>query len=127
MGQSLYLRKMAFKSVFSEGKYAGATVLHVIEMKNQAYLRYIYYNYSNLSFTDDVLERIGIIDMQIDKPGKDPISGKYVEDYIVQYYGWKVRAHMKTHMKKKAKGKLAHINKMRTNSEYYLQAKNHGH
>ena len=75
---TIILRKMTLDSKFNSGKYEGATVRHVVEMNNKDYLRWVYYNQSKITFTDDILETIGIIDMQIDKPGKSEISYLYV-------------------------------------------------
>lgn len=70
----LILRKMSFKSTFQEGKYKDYTVQQVLDLNpfdGKTYLIWVYYNMSNLSFLDEVLEHIGITQYyRIDKPGK---------------------------------------------------------
>lgn len=82
MGESVYLRTMAMKSFFNEGNFKDRTVSQLIELGEENYLRYAYYNYSNISFTADILIAIGIDDMQINKPGKDPELWKDIKQYF---------------------------------------------
>ena len=123
---TIILRKMTLDSKFNSGKYEGATVRHVIEMNNKDYLRWVYYNQSKITFTDDILETIGIIDMQIDKPGKSEISYLYVRNYFWQQLSFNYKSHIKAHQRKKSKGKISHYNALTENRKCNLQAKNHG-
>jgi hypothetical protein len=72
MGTSIRLRILTEKSVLQEGKYANVPIGQLIDLGHTAYLRYVYYTYSNISFTDNVLFKIYIRkdSEKIPKPGK---------------------------------------------------------
>lgn len=54
------------------GKYYDLTVQQVIDKGQRAYLRWCYFNNSMISFSDEVLNNIGITkEHRIKKPGKD--------------------------------------------------------
>lgn len=77
---AILLRKLTRKSVLGFGKYAESTVQHVIDTYHTRLLRWYYYNSSNITFTDDILEEIGITDeFKINKPGKDPELGEKLD------------------------------------------------
>ena len=70
---AILLRTLTEKSVMQEGKYAGNTVQHVIDLGHTAYLRWVYYNMSMISFSQDILRKIYINEKdEIKKPGKCP-------------------------------------------------------
>ena len=55
------------------GKYADLTVNSLLNLKKTRYLRWVYFNCSMITFTDDILEEIKIPkDFIIEKPGKNP-------------------------------------------------------
>ena len=65
------LKKLSKKSVFSFGKYKGCYVGQVIDL-DKTYIGYVYYNINGLSFTDDILDELGIKDnLVISKPSVD--------------------------------------------------------
>ena len=53
MGQATILRKMTLKSVFHAGVMEGISVQQAIAQNRHTFLRWIYYNYSGITFTDD--------------------------------------------------------------------------
>jgi hypothetical protein len=66
------LRKLAFQSVLSFGYYRGETVASLMD-RNKSYLIWAYYNLSNISFTEEVLEALNLIPKwRIVKPGTNP-------------------------------------------------------
>lgn len=71
-------RKLGMKSKLGFGKHADLTVHDVLvglspEWKGLEYLYWCYYNCSNISFIDAVLDEIGITpEMRIPKPGTAP-------------------------------------------------------
>jgi hypothetical protein len=69
------LRKLARKSIINFGKYNGWTVQKILEIHKKGYLRWVYYNLDGITFLDEILKEIGIIDHTIQKPGKDPEYG----------------------------------------------------
>src|SRR3972149_2200179 len=73
------LRKLTKKSKLNFGKWGQLTIENLITME-KSYLRWVYYNSSNIDFMDDVLEELGVTSaFKIQKPGKDPEFGKTVE------------------------------------------------
>lgn len=73
------LRKMTRKSVMGFGKYEDSTVGHLIDYQKTPYLRWVYYNNSNIDFMPDVLDEIHIpVEYRIPKPGKAPEMAEIV-------------------------------------------------
>jgi len=73
------LRKLTKKSTLKFGKWADLTIENLLKMEKQ-YLRWVYYNSSNIDFMDDVLDELGITtEFKIQKPGKDTELGKTAE------------------------------------------------
>lgn len=75
------LRKLAHKSVWTYGKHNGTTVkdIMIIEPK---YLLWAYYNLERISFIDEILDEFAIKYKKfkrIDKPGVDP---EYFEEHL---------------------------------------------
>lgn len=83
------LKKLTEKSKLDFGKWTGATVSSLIDREPQ-YLRWVYFNSSNIDFFEDVLTAIGIpTDIRIKKPGKDPELGKKLDQEINKVFGFK--------------------------------------
>lgn len=133
------LRKLSLKSKLSFGKYQDNYVGQVLEY-DHSYLAFIYYNIAGLSFTDDILERLGIVDkFVIEKPGTnietfERFRSRMISNEISElsekngdYYA--ARAIIKAQYKKRARG-ARYTNKMNRRTETnkaYLQAQNQGH
>jgi hypothetical protein len=68
------LRKLSRKSTLNFGKYADYTVEQVLTQNpidGMSYLTWVYYNSSNISFIEDILVQLGIIEEnRINKTGK---------------------------------------------------------
>jgi len=62
------LRTMARLSRFDGGRAVGLRVQDLLNTGQLPYLAAAYYNYSNISFLDDILDEMGITD-RIEKPG----------------------------------------------------------
>lgn len=83
MGQATILRKMTLKSVFHAGVMEGISVQQAIAQNRHTFLRWVYYNYSGITFTDDILDIINIRpEDRITKPGKNPEYGEQLQ-YII--------------------------------------------
>lgn len=82
-------RKLGMKSKFGFGKHADLTVHDVLvglspQWKGVEYLYWCYYNCSNISFIDSILDEIGISpEMRIPKPGTAP---ERFEEWRVEKY-----------------------------------------
>jgi hypothetical protein len=73
MSDVVLLRKLSRKSTLKFGKYSEFTVQDVINLTKHKYLRWIYFNCSNINFMDDILHEINITEkFRIDKPSKNP-------------------------------------------------------
>lgn len=67
------LRKLTTKSVLGFGKYQDSTVGHLLGYNQTTYLRWVYYNCSNIDFAEDILDLIHVsTENRIAKPGKAP-------------------------------------------------------
>jgi len=110
------LRTLTVKSKLKFGKYKDYTVEHIFGMRKQKTLISIYFNLSNITFMDDILDELGITEeFRIDKPSKD---NELYKVFLLQIYG-KKQAPNKTLQKMGA-----------TTKPYkrdYLTRLNHGH
>jgi len=81
------LRIMTRKSVISGGKYKGRRVEEILEHYPK-HLSLAYFNFSKISYTDDVLNELGITEeYRITKPGKsDEMRHKFFSDQIKKQY-----------------------------------------
>jgi hypothetical protein len=74
------LRKLSLKSRIGFGRNGDLTVQDLINLAKEYELINMYYGLSNISFLDDVLNKIGIYDdLRIEKPGKN--ISFYKENY----------------------------------------------
>lgn len=84
----LKLRTMTIKSVFDGGKYKDHSVSQCIALHKESFLRFSYYNYDRVSFTDDVLNIIGIPEgYRISKPGKSEEMFNKNKTYLYELKG----------------------------------------
>ena len=67
------LRTLTWKSTLGFGKYKDLKIQEIVKVGHTQYLRWVYYCMEGISFIDDILIEIGIIDHQydnrIEKPG----------------------------------------------------------
>lgn len=76
------LRKLTKKSTLKFGKWSDLTIGNLIKIE-KPYLRWVYFNSSNIDFMDDVLTEIEIpTEFKISKPGKDEEKGKKLEQIL---------------------------------------------
>jgi len=122
------LRKMTLKSVFEAGNLAGYSVQHAIDLHRSADLRWIYYNYSRLTFTDDVLDLINIRqEDRIEKPGKNPEKGEDLKRLMNSFVTDYSRKNIKKQRKRILNAKLAAISNNKKYTKSAMQASNQGH
>ena len=63
------------------GKYNGLKVQQIIDLHEKDYIRYLYYNFSGITFTEEVLNEISITEERvIVKPGIAPDMHQRVFD-----------------------------------------------
>jgi len=65
------LRKLTLKSTLKFGKYTDYTVQQVIDIGKKSYLAWVYYNMDRITFTEEILKDVLMLDHFINKPGKD--------------------------------------------------------
>lgn len=67
--QHVTLRVLTMKSKLGFGQYADYTIERIFINQKQDYLQWVYYYCSNISFCDEILEKLKIKDWVIKKPG----------------------------------------------------------
>ena len=60
MSDVTLLRKLTRKSILKFGQYAEVPIQTLLDLKNHKYLRWIYFNSSNIDFMEDILDEIKI-------------------------------------------------------------------
>ena len=139
---TITLRKLAPKSVWTYGKHNGTTVkdLMILDIK---YLLWAYYNLERISFIDEILDEFATKFKNfklIDKPGKDPdyfddnLSFRYSKMTKKELFNLISANRMNGRKSSKAllsaysvsKSKVKHFNKTEIISKSSLQAMNHG-
>lgn len=78
------LRTLTAKSTLGFGKYSDMRVGGVLKLSSgHWYLVWVYYNYSMISFDEEVLEELIIKEAdRIDKPGTDPeMYDRFIEEH----------------------------------------------
>jgi hypothetical protein len=85
MGTSL--RTLTKKSIMWFGKYNNLSIQQILDLKELGYLRFIYYNYSGISFNDEILTTIGVFEeYRIQKPGKNIELHKTIGDHRMKIF-----------------------------------------
>jgi hypothetical protein len=127
------LRIMTLKSKLNFGKYENLTIQEIINLRHTQYLRYVYYSFEGLSFNEEVLKLIGVInefnDNRITKPGVDLELHKYInsrnERSRIERIGYFVVNGQKTVEKKLRMKQLTIFNKV-VYSKAAMQGRNQG-
>lgn len=81
---AILLRKMARKSVFNFGKHELKSVEQVMVLEPE-YIGFIYYHKRQISFTDDILEEMGITGKLTIKKPNDTIDENLFADWKRHY------------------------------------------
>lgn len=126
---TIRLRTLTKKSILKFGEYNDYNIDSLIKLNRTLYLRWVYYNCSMITFTDDILEEIHIYnDFRIKKPGTDKNMHKKCNEYLYKkipgFAKFKQKAHNYWRMKKKNKSN--ELLRLRENKKSILQAYNQG-
>lgn len=133
MSDVTLLRKLTRKSILKFGQYSDLQVQNLLDLKTYKYLRWVYFNCSNISFMDDILDEIRIpLHFRIVKPSKNTdLHFKLNEEIFDNLDDDFKEKYLKKNEKltsKRAKGKA--ITKMKQNENCYkkdyLRRKNQG-
>ena len=128
MGTVILLRTMTYKSKIEGGKWEGCAVQDLINTYHFRALRYMYYNYSKITFIPEILETIGIPDeFLISKPGKNPELANKLNDLKIDNMSFKARVHSERRDKYKKLYRERKILKETLLSKGKLQSLNHNH
>lgn len=133
MSDVTLLRTLTRKSILKFGQYSDLQVQNLLDLQRYKYLRWVYFNCSNISFMNDILDEIKIpLNFRIVKPSKNPdlnlelqkvIFENLSDDYKEMYLKKQEKIG-----KKMSKGKA--ITKMKQNENCYkkdyLRRKNQG-
>ncbi len=106
IGGAVLLRTLTRKSVLWFGKFEGLKIQQIIDLRHQTYLRWIYYNCKEVTFLDDILSEITIIeDRRIAKPGICPEKHRevWVENSEKMSFNSKARLNKVARVKKSFK------------------------
>tara|TARA_R110000782_G_C14466584_1_gene374128 strand:- start:53 stop:448 length:396 start_codon:yes stop_codon:yes gene_type:complete len=90
MSDVILLRKLTEKSTLKFGQFHDVPLYNLLDLNRYTYLRWVYYNSSNITFMDNILFRIGILESEfIIKPGKNPELCETVKLRIRSKMGYK--------------------------------------
>lgn len=122
------LRKLTRKSKFGFGEFWDDTVERFFERGRINRLAWYYYYKSNITYTDDILEEIGIIgDLVIEKPSADGSKFKIWKEKNKDLDSSKAEDSMKVVLNGKLANCRNHKNRrVRNPSKSKMQSKNHG-
>jgi hypothetical protein len=85
MSDVVLLRKLTRKSVLNFGQNEGRSIQQLLDLKDQNYLRWVYYNCSNINFFTDILDELKITgDFIIEKPSKNPEMYLKLKEHIFE-------------------------------------------
>lgn len=129
MSDVVLLRKLTEKSTLKFGMYDNVPIYNLLDLKKYSYLRWVYYNSSNITFLDSILEEIGITEeYYIDKPGKNTELGIELNDIKKSKMPFKNKQHIKKVIRcsKIHKKMSATVTNNIKYSKGSLQARNHG-
>jgi len=133
MSDVTLLRTLTRKSILKFGQYCDLQVQNLLDLQRYKYLRWVYFNCSNINFMDDILDEIKIpLNFRIQKPSKNPDLYLKLQEETFESYSDKVKEiYLKKQeklRKKITKGKA--INKIKKNENCYkkdyLRRKNQG-
>lgn len=133
---AILLRKLTLKSKIGFGVYQNETVEKVIGMQKNKVLRDIYFNNSNITFIDEILETIGITEeFRIKKPGKNKELGAKLNKkkwvgmmrYIEENSKGMTKNYLFNQLKKLKNEKRIIVDRKNNLNKGILRDINHGH
>ena len=130
MSDVTLLRKLTEKSILKFGQYADVPICNLLELKRYSYLRWVYFNSSNITFFENILLEIGIPEeFFIQKPGVNNEFHEKLTEIKRENTHWKSQKHIDKVLKYRIKNKYNQIKNLdRINySKSNLAKKNQGH
>ena len=133
MSDVTLLRTLTRKSILKFGQYSDLQVQNLLDLQRYKYLRWVYFNCSNISFMNDILDEIRIpLNFRIVKPSKNSDLHLKLQEEIFENYSDKAKEiyleKQKKIGKKIKKGKaISEIQKFENcYKKDYLRRKNQG-
>jgi len=134
----ILLRTLTERSLMKFGRHAELTVMELLALQRTRYLRWVYFNCSKITFTEEILCKIKISDeYRIEKPGvnrdyADALNNRLMQKLLkmsndsgsVQVY-CKIKGHAKKDYKQGLGRK--YFSEKHKWTKGSLQARNHGH
>lgn len=130
MSDVTLLRKLTEKSNLKFGQYADVPICNLLELKRYSYLRWVYFNCSNITFFENILLEIGITqEYFIEKPGVNNEFHEKLTKIKRDNLQWKGKKHIDKVEKYAFKNKNNQIKNLdkKLNSKSSLMRRNHGH
>lgn len=130
MSDITLLRKLTEKSTLKFGQYHDVPIYNLLDLNRNTYLRWVYYNSSNITFMDNILMKIGILENEfINKPGKTPELYDIVTERIRKNMTVKSKSRLEKIKRISVEIKTRQDNKKDNtiHSLSNLARKNHGH
>lgn len=133
MSTRVCLRVLAMKSKLNFGKFEMETVADVFAIGQEEYLAWAYYNASNISFNDEILDMLKC--EKIEKPGRDEAKWREWQKARKEEFFSQLNEEQRMHAvvkRRSIKKKIAVAKAVRgrhysTESKGKMQARNHGH
>lgn len=125
----LPLRKLTEKSQLKFGKYSDCTVGNLLHLTKYYYLRWVYYNCSQINFNESVLNELHIDEeWRINKPGVAPEKLEDLNEYMLSGISGMMKLKVKSKLaKKKRRIKFSRDNRGRgVETKGVMQARNQG-
>ena len=130
MSDVTLLRKLTEKSILKFGQYADVPICNLLELKKYSYLRWVYFNCSNITFFENILIEIGITEeFFIEKPGVNNEFHEKLTKIKRENINWKDKKHIDKVFKyatKNKKNQRTNLDRIKY-SKSSLARKNQGH
>ena len=130
MSDVTLLRKLTEKSILKFGQYSDLPIFNLLELKKYTYLRWVYFNCSNITFFENILLEIGITEeFFIQKPGVNSEFHKKLTETKREKMSFKSKKHIEKVFNYATKNKINQLKNLdKINySKSSLTRKNHGH
>lgn len=122
------LRTLTRKSVLGFGYEGDLPIQMLITRHRVGYLRWVYFNSSNISFTDDILDELHIDnEFRIKKPGVQRDFHEMLNHKLYDNDAPSTTERRQRRIGRAIKGKAVSAIKRHVTSKEFMQAKNQGH
>jgi hypothetical protein len=122
------LRTLTAKSTLGFGKDSDTPIRFMIDQHKQSYLRWVYFNASMISFTEEILNELKIDpEFRIAKPGTNPELNLKVREKLYGGISDSTREQWDKQLKKRLLARKIARDKTFRGCRAYLQSYNQGH